>query len=322
MKGLIFTEGNGYGHISRDYVVSEELNIPIMTFGMAAEYLKIRKKRYISIPSPYKIETKGKTKIVANLRQIMKYFNPSITAEMIRKFKEVDFVIVDGSPIGLILAKFAGKKSIFITNDTSSLVGINGIERPIAGELNKLILSYPEKILVPDFPPPFTIAKYNLMENANIKIIGPLIEKALQKRHEKDYLVVTTNKALENKLKLAFGENAIYSSDVGNVKPYYESSKLVICHGGHTTIAEALSYGKPVLAIYDKSYSERSNHVRFIEENKIGYGIEENMFDESYVKLLPEIIETFDKKKLMAYRKISKRLKPIDEIIKIINEFK
>ncbi|MEM3815060.1 MAG: glycosyltransferase [Candidatus Micrarchaeia archaeon] len=322
MKGMIFSEGNGYGHVARDFPISELLGIPIMTFGMGAEYLKMRKKEFIEIPSPYKIETKGKTKIVANLRQIMRFFNPSITSDIIKRFQEVDFVIVDGSPIGLILAKIAGKKTIMITNDTSSLVGVNGIQRPIANELNQLILSYPEKILVPDFPPPFTVAKYNLMESENIKMIGPLVENVKQIKHDKDCLVITTNEMIDKKLKKYLGKNAIYSSEVGNVKPYYESCKIVICHGGHTTITEALSYGKPIIAIYDKSYSERSNHIKFIEEMGIGYGIEEKAFEAEYLRFLPEIIDSFDKGKLTIYKKIKDRLNPINEIRKSINQLK
>ncbi len=322
MKGLIFSEGNGYGHVARDFSISESLGIPIMTFGMGAEYLKMRKKDFIEIPSPYKIETKGKTKIVANLRQIMRFFNPSITSDIIKRFREVDFVIVDGSPLGLILARIAGKKTIMITNDTSSLVGINGIQRPIANELNQLILSYPEKILVPDFPPPFTVAKYNLMENERIKMIGPLIESAKQAKHNKDCLVITTNETINKKLKNYLGDYAVYSSEVGNVKPYYGSCKVVICHGGHTTITEALSYGKPVIAIYDKSYSERSNHVRFIEEMGIGYGIEEKSFEAEYLKFLPEIMDSFDAKMLAIYKKMRNKLNPIKEIKDSVGELK
>lgn len=323
MNTLIFAEGNGFGHVSRDIVISKELGIPIMTYGMGAEYLKMRNHEFIEIPSPYKIENKGRTKILADIEGITKFFNPKISAHIVKKFKEVDFVIVDGSPLGLILASIAGKKSVLIANDLSSLVGFHGIQRPIAKELNDLILAYPEQILVPDFPPPFTVTKYNLKDSDHIKkirMIGCLIEKTKQIKHNCDYVVITTNLKLNEKIKSILGKKAIYSNEVGNVKQYYKNCKLVICHGGHTTITESLSYGKPVLVIYDDTYSERLNHVRFLEEMNVGVGIEEKLFREEYLNVLPEIIEYMDEEKLEIYSKLYTKFDPINEIKRTINE--
>lgn len=319
MKGLIFAEGNGYGHVSREIMISKQFNIPIMTYGIGANYLKTRDLEFIEIPSPYKIENKGKTKVIVNVKGLMKFFYPSITSKIIDEFRKVDFIIVDGSPIGLILAKVAGKKSILITNDTSSLVGFHGIELTIAKGLNRAILNYPEKILVPDFPPPFTVSRYNLEENnEKIQFIGPLIEETKQIKHKSSYLVITTNDKLTKEIRMILGNKAIYSKDVGNVKPYYRDSKLVICHGGHTTTTESLCYGKPVVSIYDSTYSERRNIARFLEEKKIGIGIDEKIFKPDYLKFLDEIENTFDQKMLSAYKKLHKKLetkKMIEEVI-------
>jgi len=319
MKGLIFAEGNGYGHVSRDKGISDRFDIPIMTFGKGAEYLKMREADFIEIPSPYNIETaNGKTKVIANVAQLLKYLSPSVTIKILQKFKMVDFVIVDGSPAGLILAKLAGKKSVLITNDTSSLVGFTGIQKRMAGQLNNILLGYPERILVPDYPPPLTVAKYNLLKQNNIDMIGPLIEKAKQVRHNKEVLVITTDTEITDKIRAGLGDSALYSSDIGDVKPYYESSKVVITHGGHTTITEALSYGKPVIAVTDYSYPERRNHIQFIEEANVGFGVERQLFKEEYLETMIRSARLLDRNKLKLYKRTARKAHPENEIEQVI----
>lgn len=321
MKGLIFAEGNGYGHVSRDIIISEQFGFNIMTFGKGAEYLKMRGKKFIEIPSPYVIKSEnGSTQIKANVKELIKLINPNVAARILKEFRKVDFIIVDGSPVGLILAKLADKKSIFITNDISSLVGFTGIQRRIADQLNNIILTYPEAILIPDFPPPLTLTRYNIeKELDNIFIIGPLIEKTKQIKHNK-ILVITTDKELNNVLKQGLGDSAIFSSDVGNVKPYYEHCKFVISHGGHTTLTESLFYGKASVVITDFSYSERRNHVRFLEEMKLGIGIEKRMFRNEYLPTIIESIDFLDNKRLKQYKNFAKRNKPLEFINEKVQE--
>ncbi len=322
MNGLIFAEGNGYGHVSRDKSLSDRFGIPIMTFGKGAEYLKMRGTEFIEIPSPYRIETSnGKTKVTAKISQLLEYLNPSVTIKILQRFKKVDFVIVDGSAAGLVLAKLAGKKSILITNDTSSLVGFGGMQKSIANQLNEIILRYPKEILIPDYPPPLTVAKYNLLNQKNITMIGPLVEKTKQIRHDKKTLAITTDNEIIEKIKLVFGNSALYSIDLGDVKPYYGSSKVVITHGGHTTTTEALSYGKPVIMITDYSYPERKNHARFVEEMRIGFGIEQQLFKPEYLGFMVESANLLDRKILDMYKRTARKMNPEKRIEEIITKF-
>ncbi len=321
MRGLIFAEGNGYGHVSRDIILSEHFGFNIMTYGSGSKYLKIRGKEHIEIPSPYIIKSKKATKVIVDVKGLLKLTHPKISSVIIKEFKKADFIIVDGSPLGLLLAKIAGKKSIFITNDTSSLVGFSGIERRIAKKLNEIVLTYPEWILVPDYNPPLTIAKYNI-ENVqeNLEIIGPLIEPVKQIKHNKKIVVSTTDEKINSELKKAFGDKAIYGPEVGNIKPYYQSSEFIISHGGHTSIIEALAYGKPSVVITDFSYPERKNHVRVLEELNIGFGIDKNLFKATYIETITNSVKLLNKERLNRYKKEAKNSKALKIIEKKINE--
>ncbi|SFM91061.1 glycosyltransferase [Methanolobus profundi] len=52
--------------------------------------------------------------------------------------------------------------------------------------------------------------------------------------------------------------------------PYYRSSDLIICTGGHGTLTESLSFGLPVISFPDQSHNEQENNARLLEKN--GYG--------------------------------------------------
>lgn len=53
--------------------------------------------------------------------------------------------------------------------------------------------------------------------------------------------------------------------------PYYRSSELIICTGGHGTLTESLSFGLPVISFPDQSHNEQENNARLLEKN--GYGL-------------------------------------------------
>jgi UDP-N-acetylglucosamine--N-acetylmuramyl-(pentapeptide) pyrophosphoryl-undecaprenol N-acetylglucosamine transferase len=322
MKGLIFAEGNGYGHASRDMILSEHFGFDIMTYGMGTKYLKMRGKKHIEIPSPYIIKSEnGTTKITADVRKLLKLIHPNVSNMIVKEFRKVDFIIVDGSPLGLLLARLAGKKTILIANDTSSLVGFSGIEKGIAGRLNEIILTYPEWIFIPDYKPPLTITKYNL-ENVyeNLEIIGPLLEPAKQIKHHKKIIVSTTDEKINKELKKELGNEALYGFEIGNIKPYYQSSDFVISHGGHTSITEALAYGKPSVVITDFSYPERRNHVKVLEELNVGFGIEKKLFRTEYIWTIIDAVKHLDKGRLNQYKKEARNNRPLSAIEKKINE--
>lgn len=305
MKALIFAEGNGFGHASRDSIIQKLLGYPIMTFGAGARYCKENNLELIEIPAPYEIKTEAKgVKIVTNLSELMRMVKPEVTKTIKSHFKKYDMIIVDGSPMGLIIAMAMGKPTVFISNDTASLVGVQGmISRKIAGSLYKEILSYPKAIIVPDFSPPLTITKKNLDISLPLQFCGPLVKKRKQIRHKKKYVVAGR---LEERLKPILGSKAIYANEVEHPGHYLEDAELLICHGGHTSMMEALSFGKPVLVIEDPKYQERYNNGLMLVQNDVGTILESSVLTIESLLASIEYSKTLNKKRLELYKKNSK----------------
>jgi len=318
MKSIIFSEGNGYGHAARDSIISEHFDFQIMTFGKGAEYCKQKNLNFIEIPIPYKIENKkGRVSIATNISDLLNYLAPSVYRTIQADFRKADFVIVDGSPLGLAIAAATRKKAIFITNDTSALVGIHGhLEKKIAGSLTKTLLRSAHAIVVPDFPPPFTISSKNLDASLNLHFSGPLIKKTKQTKHAFKYLVPGN---LAKSIQPYLGSEALYGNSDG-FSDCYLHSELVFCHGGHTTMMEALSYGKPIISIVDSAYSERVNNSARLQELDLGVTINSNLLSKESVNLAIKYADTLNLRRLSTYSIIAKRSDPCKVLSQIVNE--
>ncbi len=317
MKALIFSEGNGYGHAARDKLISDHFDFPIMTFGKGVEYCANNNMDFIEIPSPYILKTSSeKVKLVTEVPELIGFLKPDVITTIKNHFSKVDFVIVDGSPLGLAMAAMAGKKSIYITNDTSAIVGINGLlEKKLAFSLLHRLLKSTHAIIVPDFPPPLTITINNLDISLPLKFAGPFAEKLPQKKGKK--VLVTGN--LEKIIRPFLGEMPLYGSKVGNIKSYYSNSSVVICHGGHTTIMEALSYGKPVICIVDRNYPERYQNALMLEKLGVGVLLEMSLLSKQSLLVSIAYAQTLPKERLSLYKKYADSLKPIETLKQIFS---
>ncbi|WP_319507808.1 glycosyltransferase [uncultured Methanolobus sp.] len=164
-------------------------------------------------------------------------------------------------------------------------------------------------IFVPDFNPPFTICGSNLdfpeeIEN-KVKFSGPLLRQRFEDVSPKSDIkrphVLCTIGGFGYRIQIFRTILAIAKMDPtinytlmggpdldydvlenipGNVEicrfvpdpfPYYKSSDIVICAGGHGSITESLSFGLPVISFPDNSHNEQENNARFVEEH--GYGM-------------------------------------------------
>lgn len=313
MKGLIFSEGNGYGHAARDKIIAERFGFQMMTFGKGAEYCMQRSMDFIEIPPPYEIKTgKGKVTLVSDPSDIIGFLKPDVLALINSHFRKADFIIVDGTPLGLALAMLARRKAVYITNDLSALVGMHGIiERRIALSTQDTLLRWAKAVIVPDFPPPMAITMLNLTARPKLDFVGPLVERPKQVRHGKKYLV---SGALDGELRSALGERAVYGSDIGDMRPYYDEAELVICHGGHTTIMESLSFGKPVLCIVDRNYSERRNNAQTLERLGVGIHLDKDLLDSRSLAASIALAGTLDRKRLAIYKEMAEKTDPMDEL--------
>lgn len=317
MKIALFAEGNGYGHAARDELLSRHFDEPIITFGKGAEYCKKNRIEHIEIPAPYFIDAgKKRVKIATDLHELVKYIEPGYTRALQQHFKDADAVIVDGSPLGLSIAMLMRKKTLFITNDTSSLVGVSGmLQKKIAGSLLHGLLRYPRAIIVPDFPPPLTATALNLLGDLPLVFSGPLTNHAKQKKHSKKYLVLSV---LEEQVRPILREKAIYGSEVKDFNSYYAHCETVLTHAGHSSIMEALSFGKPLVCITNSVHPERTNNALALQRNNVGVILEENQLTKESLPLALEYAKTLDRKRLALYKATAKKSDPLGVFEKLI----
>lgn len=163
-------------------------------------------------------------------------------------------------------------------------------------------------IFVPDFTPPFTICGSNLAfppgVEKKVEFSGPVLRKIFDEVVPKENVqrphVLCSIGGFGYRLQIfktiikaaAMDQNVNYTLiggpdldyDVlenvpGNVDicrfvadpfPYYRSSDLIICTGGHGTLTESLSFGLPVISFPDQSHNEQENNARLLEKNGCG----------------------------------------------------
>ncbi|WP_342305873.1 glycosyltransferase [Methanolobus sp. ZRKC5] len=171
------------------------------------------------------------------------------------------------------------------------------------------IYNHIDIIFVPDFSPPFTICGSNLAfplgVEKKVEFSGPVLRKRFDEVVPKDnvkrphvlcsiggfgyrlQIFKTIVKAAAMDLNINYtligGPDLDYDvldNVPGNVDicrfvadpfPYYRSSDLIICTGGHGTLTESLSFGLPVISFPDQSHNEQENNARLLEKN--GYGL-------------------------------------------------
>lgn len=76
--------------------------------------------------------------------------------------------------------------------------------------------------------------------------------------------------------------------------PYYRSSDLIICTGGHGTLTESLSFGLPVISFPDQSHNEQENNARLLEKNGYGFFFTYSVSPEELLDAIHSLIRNED----------------------------
>ncbi|OYT53546.1 MAG: glycosyltransferase [Candidatus Altiarchaeales archaeon ex4484_2] len=167
---------------------------------------------------------------------------------------------------------------------------------------------YVDRIIIPDFPPPHTICARNAELNSEIvdKVVysGPLVRKTFSEVREADvdkphifcsiggfgyrkgllsniikaakdtpkthYTLVGGPNVNPDSFKEKIPDNVSLLGYVNNPFPYIKASDVVMATGGHSTLMECLSFGKPVLSFPDLFHSEQQNNAQRLEELRLG----------------------------------------------------
>jgi uncharacterized protein (TIGR00661 family) len=219
--------------------------------------------------------------------------------KLIKNLK-IDMMISDSKYSALFAAKLENIPSILIINQNR--IRPKGKTRMlgyfIGGFLN-VFNRLADVIIVPDFPPPYTVCEYNLKNLEKLVFTGPLIQYD-SKKYEKEKRFILSliggfgyrlrilkflNRLAEKREDLEFklicgtakpkGLKRLKNIDIirfeKNMGNLFARAEIVVAHAGHSTLMEILCFGKPCIIIPDLNHPEQENNAKKIEE--LGCGI-------------------------------------------------
>ncbi|MBV9177108.1 MAG: hypothetical protein JO297_08720 [Nitrososphaeraceae archaeon] len=184
-KAYLTPYGVGLGHASRLVMVADRLQkmgmvIRFSSFGEAATYISTQGYKCIAVPPvefAWNVEGEFSIKYsIANTLNWFTNFSRQINKET-RSMAEYkpDIIVSDSRLSSLITAKFFGIPSVVILNQVKLLLSprlrefrIARLFEKMTGEILGVMWTTADKILVPDLPPPYTIASHNIWDTSSV----------------------------------------------------------------------------------------------------------------------------------------------------------
>lgn len=184
-KAYLTPYGVGLGHASRLVMVADRLQrmgivIRFSSFGEAATYISMQGYKCIAVPPvefAWNIEGEFSIKRnIANTPNWFTNFSRQINKET-RSMTEYkpDIIVSDSRLSSLVTAKFFGIPSVVILNQVKLLLSprlrefrIARLFEKMTGEILGVTWTTADKILVPDLPPPYTIASHNIWDTSSV----------------------------------------------------------------------------------------------------------------------------------------------------------
>jgi uncharacterized protein (TIGR00661 family) len=225
--------------------------------------------------------------------------------EIIKKYNP-DLIISDCKYSTVIASKFLKKPYYVITNQnyTRTHNKEKYIVYPVMKMLNVMNKSA-KGVLIPDLPMPNTVCEYNLTKLNNLTFIGPLIRyklddygvkrgnyilsviggfeyrfrilellnKVAEEKNLKVKMVCGSHEVAEKLRKIKKSKNITIIPIATDMENLIKNCSFIVCHGGHSTLMEAISFGKPVITIPDLDHPEQENNARKINELKCGIAL-------------------------------------------------
>jgi uncharacterized protein (TIGR00661 family) len=342
MKAFIFMCGEGLGHTSRCIALGAELEsvgheVVFGAYGYSKDLVKKGGYDLREIPSEIKLVGKSgslsmKDSVEATIRGAQILGGPRVL-KMLAETKP-DVVISDSYYLGIFAAKARGIPLNVIVNQTNmqEFFQNRGVPMKVLGELAKgfytRVFEHVDRIIIPDFPPPYTISRRNLAYTeemvGRIFYSGPLVRKkyedVTQKRTKKPHILsmvggfgyresifrsILEAAGMDRKIgyTLVSGPNvdlSRFGSLPGNVDvqpfiedpfPYIKGSDAIIAPGGHSTMMEAMTFGKPLLSIPDMLHSEQENNASVLQEEGVGKRLSYHTPPSVILECIHEVIE-------------------------------
>ncbi|WP_292390183.1 UDP-N-acetylglucosamine--N-acetylmuramyl-(pentapeptide) pyrophosphoryl-undecaprenol N-acetylglucosamine transferase [Methanosarcina sp. UBA5] len=370
MKVLIFICGEGLGHTSRCTALGQELlaaghEVYLGAYGYSKEF--IERKGYKTVEIPPEIKLVGdsgsldlKKSVISTLKSGSVFGIFKVLSLL--KEKKPDIVVTDSYFTGVVASKIRVIPVYLMVNQSNMETFFkNGgvVLRTMGGIIKQFytcIFRIVNRIIIPDFPMPYTVCRLNLVfeekVSKNLFFSGPLtLEKfddvkaeVLQKPHvlsliggfgyrEPIFRKVIEVAKLDRNINytLLSGPNLnpdVFSNLPENVTikrfindqfPYLKASDLVIAPGGHSTIMEALTFGVPMLSFPDINHSEQESNAAIVDLEGYGRRMDYNASPEEILQAIRELLK--DKKihqKVEDMKKLSKDLNATAAIKKLL----
>lgn len=357
MNAAFFTSGEGFGHMARDLAVADELGkrghrVILCTYGESAK--KARQEsdfEVVEVPRTAVVIEKGgqlntiKTTIHSIIPMMLAPLSV-LKAFLIIKKRAADVIIIDPYDFSLLAAILSGKPVFSISNCISmkgAYANLPIISSFVIQPVLKIAMALCKRfttILICDYSPPNTIAKYNV-EGFAKKLVyaGPMARASPEKlppvnKIRKNiglgrFILVTRGKygseskitkILEDLSRLTKKHTVVVMGDedrkLGNLHikkfdyreylEYLKACDLVITHGGHSTMMECCIFGKPMILIVADNYWERVGNARGAEELGIAEFIP---FSKLTATILHEAVDRMLKKKsgVLKFKKLYRK---------------
>jgi len=361
MKILISVCGEGFGHTTRCIAVGEELSkehdIKFVAYGKSMDFIK--RYGYEVYETCPEIKLSGKDGKFDIRRSIFNSkYNPAKAIkremEIIKKYNP-DLIISDCKYSTVIASKFLKKPYYVITNQnyTRTHNKEKYIVYPVMKMLNVMNKSA-KGVLIPDLPMPNTVCEYNLTKLNNLTFIGPLIRyklddyevergdyilsviggfeyrfrilellnKVAEEKNLKVKMVCGSHDVAEKLRKIKKSKNITIIPIATDMENLIKNCSFIVCHGGHSTLMEAISFGKPVITIPDLDHPEQENNARKINELKCGIALSHKTLNYDLSHAIDEISNNdIYFKNAEKLSKLCKNYNGRDNIKRIIDKF-
>ena len=361
MKILILICGEGLGHTSRCLALGKEFlttqhKVYFGAYGYSKEMVEKAGYSAYEIPSEIKLVGKsGTLDFTGSIEATLKSADILGGPKLLKFIRDIgpDVVISDSYYLGT-LAAFTLRLPIYLIVNQSNMEEFfknRGVPLRILGELTRKfynqIFEKVDKIIVPDYPLPYTVCRKNLnftrKTQEKLFYSGPLIiekyddvkEIPLKKPHivsliggfgyrepifrkvleaakldPSIYYTLISGPSLDPSKLAEMQENVQLLEFIKDTYPYLRSSELVIAPGGHSTMMEALSFGIPIISFPDKGHSEQEKNAEVIEEEGYGRMLSYSTPPEALLKCIREILE--DEKSRTKNQRLSRLARGLD----------
>lgn len=295
MKLLAIVESIGLGHAIRTYEALKEFKkngytITVIANNSAAAFFRKNGMNTIDIPLSIDLAKKddGKLDVSRTLLENIKVRNIAAVGKIrnVIKREKPNVILIDASIIGVMasnIAKTGNIAVIFISNDNTYPSGFKNDLRRFEGFdiIDRFVRISVDAYFVPDFPPPYTIADYNIIPKPKMIYVGPLSwayrEKPLKKT--KGILLTQGKSSVISERVASLLKDKVKIVDEKNYIAEFLKSEIIVHHGGHTTIMDCILLEKPQIAMPIKTYTERTNNAKKVEELKLGKMLDEEFLD-------------------------------------------